>query len=510
MAPMWRAAIMGIDGSGKTSTAVKLVERLSGQLSICKPGRPPLVAARGASETFMSEEAAAMEARLRQADATGKRLSVVLSRRRYLKFITRVERLMASRFSPDLMLLARCALVDPAVYAEFYLPRLSRVLGLERRLKLAAWAARVAPRQVYFHLDTPPAVAMERIDARLKQLNSQGDGREHWRHMHEQEEILAGLGETMRHALELVSRASGAQVVTINNAELRQDGVVELMAEHLLTLTGRARPTVARRISTAVRLRHLPSDNHWLLPLRPGDPAPDPHQLKTLEGGGDRRVVLLGGEVLRLFFIEPGSEKLLGAYTIDPDVTESVDPVPGAPVAEARDVWVVYSAREEQGLKVRMARLDGHGAAERWDPDRETPGLLSRSTFVKGKIPAAAWGLTAGGDEVCLVAYVEPSRTQLWGLCVDDQARVVRPPFPLASAEEDLLLCDRGGKGDIRVAFHKETGKFQVAWASYGKESGGVKLTQRLELTPPDGAPTQAREVEAMPDRERELVLEAV
>ena len=314
----------------------------------------------------------------------------------------------------------------------------------------------------------------------------------------------------MRRALELVSHASGAQVVTIDNAELRQDGVVELMAEHLLNLTGKSRPVVARRISTSVRLRHLPSDDHWLLPLRPGDPAPDPRQIETLQGGGGRRVVLLGGEVLRLFFMEPDAEKLLGAYTIDPDATESVDPVPGPPVEEVRDVWVVYSAREEQGLKVRMARLDGHGAAERWDPDHETPGLLASSTFVKGMNPAAAWGLTAAGGEICLIAYVEPSRTQLWGMCVDDQARVIRPPFSLASADEELLLCDRKGGGDIRVVFDAEGGKFQVTWASYSGDSDDVALTQRLELTPPDGAPSEAREVEAMPAKVRELALEAV
>jgi thymidylate kinase len=508
---MWRAAIIGIDGSGKTSTAVKLVQRLRGQLSICKPGRPPLVAAKGQPDTFMADEAAAMEANLRRADATGKRLSVVFSRRRYLNFVTRVERLMADRFGPDLMLLARCALVDPAVYAEFYLPRLSRLLSLERRLRLAAWSARVAPRQVYFHLDTPPDVAMARIDARLAQLNAADtSGREHWRHMHEQEETLAGLAKTMRHALEIVSRATGAQVMTINNAELRQDGVVELMAEHLLNLTGKARPRVGRRVSTSVRLRHLPTDYHWLLPMRPGDPAPDPRQIESMEGGGGRQVVLLGGEVLRYFYTEPDGEKLLGAYILDPDTTESVASVPGPPVDEPRDIWVVYSAREEQGLKVRMARLDGHGAAERWDPDTEEPGVLSRSTFVKGMIPGAAWGLTAAGEEVCLVAYVEPSRTQLWGLCVDHQSRVIRTPFTLASAEEEHLLCDRKGHGDIRVAFDPEAGHFTVTWASYRNDSDAPAQAHRLQLTPPDGPPSEAKKVELMKAKPRELVLEAV
>ena len=157
-----------------------------------------------------------------------------------------------------------------------------------------------------------------------------------------------------------------------------------------------------------------------------------------------------------------------------------------------------------------MARLDGYGAAERWDPDTETPGVLSQSTFVKGTIPAGAWGLDPDGDEVCLVAYVEPSRTQLWGLCVDDGARVIRPPFTLSSAEEDHLLCDRHGRGDIRVAFDAEAGRFEVTWASYGNGSDTPALVQRLTLVPPDGEPGPIQKVEALPLLPRELVLEAV
>ncbi len=409
-----------------------------------------------------------MEARLRRADASGSKLRVVLSRRRYLAFVTRVERLMARRFSPDLMLLTRCAWVDPAVYARFYLPRLCRAVGLERRLGLAAWLARVPPRQLYLHLDTPVEVAMARIQARLESLNAGAEsGREHWLHMHEQTEVLKDLSRGMTRALELVTRRTGARVVRIDNTSLRQDGVVELMADQVLTLMGGGR----------TRRRREDAEG----------------KLGPLEVGGRRRVVLIasgsgggsgGGSLQYLLSQPPSLEEFKGPYPLDRSPIQSMAQVSGLPPEQdkARDVWVVYCARGEQGGEVRMARLDGHGQEARWDSDLESPGLLSTSTLVRGAIPAAAWGVTPAGEERCLVAYAEPSRTQLWGLSFDRQARIAREPFVIASAEEDLLLSGGNGKGQIKVAFQADTGQFVVTWASYKVGSREPCLEQREEV----------------------------
>jgi len=235
MAAMLRVALVGIDGSGKTTTAVKLVRRLRGALSVCKPGRPPLVAADGHPDTFMAEQAAAMEQRLQRADATGSRWRVMLSRRRYLRFVTRVERLMAKRFAPQLMLLTRCPYIDPAVYARFYLPRLSRVVPLACRLRMAALLSPVPRRLLYIHLHTPPEVAMERIEARLEQLNAGAEsGREHWLHMHERLDVLRVLSDEMFNAVDMQFRHGSSNVLRVDNVAPRQDGVVELAAEQIL------------------------------------------------------------------------------------------------------------------------------------------------------------------------------------------------------------------------------------------------------------------------------------
>ena len=251
---MWRVALVGIDGSGKTSTALKLVRRLAPQMDVCKPGRPPILTRGGAQETHRAGDARAMEQHLRRADRTGERWRVALARRRYLGFVSGVERQMARRFCPDLMLTARCPRLDPAVYLDFYFPRLARVLPMGARLRLCALAARVPPRDLYCLLDTPPDVAMARIRSRLDDLNRalEQSGREHWLHMHERQDVLEQLARGMKQALEVVSRRTGADLVVVDNSTMRQDGVVELLAERVLWLTGGDMAGTARRVSGGV------------------------------------------------------------------------------------------------------------------------------------------------------------------------------------------------------------------------------------------------------------------
>lgn len=424
---MLRVALVGIDGSGKTSTALKLVQRLAPQLDVCKPGRPPVVTRGGQLDTFRAADARALEQHLRRADRTGKRWRVALARRRYLSFVTGVERQMARRFSPELMLTARCPRVDPAVYLDFYFPRLARALSMETRLRLCDLSARVPARDLYCLLDTPPEVAMARIVRRLDDLNrAQAEsGREHWLHLHEQQDVLAALARGMEQALGLVRRRTGADLVTVDNSDMRPDGVVELLAERILWLQrGRRsmsvpRPVCHEQISELDVSRVAP-----LAPLREGRP---------------------------------------------------------------RDRWVVLTARTARGAEAHLVRFSGHAAAQPHEPEP-----LSSSFLVRGDAAAGAWG-GEPRDPRALVAYHEPSRTEVWGLIVDSQARVQARPFVVAAAQEDHLLCDDRGRGTLEVTWEPQEARWQVTIGSHSARARGgpPDLAERV-MVGPDGAVERA------------------
>jgi hypothetical protein len=475
-----RVAIVGIDGSGKTSTAVKLVDRLAQRMDICKPGRPPLVTRGGEQSTFMPGAAREMEQRLRRADQTGKRLRVALSRRRYVRWITGIERVMVRRFSPDLLLLARCPVVDPAVYAEFYLPRLARALPLAARLRLSGWLSRVPPRDLYFLLDTPVAVAMERIQRRLKLLSAAADGgREHWLHMHERPDVLEGLARGIRAALELEGRRTGAGVVVVDNASMRQDGVVELMAERILARARGRGPL----LSVPRQDRQLPAaDDSRDLGLGPAPDVPDPDQLALVPLGGQRAALLEGGRGLKCRVLDLGAGRALGPYVLDPAPCQRLALL--GPHGPGEDPWLLYTAQGDEGAGIWLARLAGSGQPGRWDPELAQPGLLSRAGLLSGSAAAGAWSRGAAGEPRALMVYAEPSRTELWGALLNGDGRVARRPERLAAADPDWLLCDRRGRGwtSVRWRDDGEQPGWLVRFATHHADPHAGQQARHLEL----------------------------
>jgi thymidylate kinase len=487
---VWRVAIVGIDGSGKTTTALRLVERLAERMVVCQPGRPSVVASEGRLRTFLPEAARSMEQQLRRADRTGSKLRVALSRRRYLAYVTRIERLMVRRFRPELLLVARCPIIDPAVYAAFYLPRAARALSLERRLTLAELTARVPPRDLYFLLDTPVDVAMERIHRRVAAAEGEA-GREHWLHLHERPEVLRELAGGLRRALELVQARSGARVVAVDNAVMRQDGVVELIAERVLFLArgGRA-ARGTRALDGRARSIPLPGPGGRLdLPLEAG-PSPGRDQV-ALVRQGSRVVVLLGADGLVAYVVDAEAGVASGPHLLEPDAVTRV--VSLTPVEESGGCWVVYTAPGEEGTEVRLARVEAGGGSG--------PGLAG-STLVRGAVAAGAWGACPDGEVRALVAYAEPSRTEVWGLWVGEDARLRGVPFLVAATDEGELLCRGAGQGRIAVGFDTGNRAWTVAYAAYRGE-----LTRHRAVTVEAGGRVHApRAVEPPADEEGDLL----
>ena len=521
-----RVAIVGIDGSGKTTTALKLVRRLAGQMEICKPGRPSMRTSGGRTLTHQAASSRAMELMLRRADATGQRWRVALSRRRYLRFITGMEQQMVRRFAPELLLTARCPVLDPAVYAEFYLPTTARVLSLQARLSIAALASPVPPRDLYLFLDTPAKVAMARIMDRLEQLNAarEESGREHWLHLHERADVLARLSAQLRRGLELLRRRSGAGLLVVDNSRMRQNGVVELFAERVLALqrtpgrltTARVAQQKPGSFPGEALGRTLPGEPAELLLPIPAPGRPQQLALIPTTAGALLLAASPAGGLLG-FEVDLRRRVLLGPVQLSrrPCTRVVALDMPGAAArpewwqvtdeqqsqwfqgqAWRREIngsrlWVLHDVRTARGAEVRLLRLGrlpfADGASQKFPAvelhGSTPPEPLSDSYVIRGRAASGAWDDRRSS---ALVVYVEPSRTELWALIFDARANVLVRPFALAAAEHQHLL------DDTRVSWHTARACWLVCCRSTAAE--GSTLTQQLEVQQ-DGALGRARQL---------------
>jgi hypothetical protein len=306
---------------------------------------------------------------------------------------------------------------------------------------------------------------LARIQRRLELLNAAAEsGREHWLHMHERADVLSALSRSMRTALSLVRQRTGAGVVLVDNSSMRQDGVVELMAE---------------RIQARARGRGA------LLGLAPADRAAGsallvPPPAALLPAGGGRLVLLAAGPRLSYRVAHLTSGQLSGPHVLDPEPCLGVVPMP----RPGGDAWVLYTAQSPEGVMVRLARMDGSGQAGRWNPAADRPGLLSRVEMLQGGAAAGAWLADPGGEDRALMVYAEPSRTELWGALLDPQGKVVRRPWRLAATEDEWLLCDRDGRGWTAVSATRDgrPAGWRVSCATYHVDPAVNPRERRLEL----------------------------
>ncbi len=237
--PPLRVAIVGIDGSGKSSTTLRGIQLL-GQLlgnerTILKPGRDAFVV-RGGVVTYMTPRLSRFFERLfRRADATRRRSWIGLSRILFVLAQGIVEPALIRRCRPDLVLSTRCMVLDPAVYAGVYFPWLDRRLSLAHRLRAARLASRLPCRDVYILLRTPPREAMGRIHRRISRDHGREPlPREYWLHLHEEEATLARLGRRFDEALGEARKLAAIEVIEIDTSASGEEAVAQRIANEVL------------------------------------------------------------------------------------------------------------------------------------------------------------------------------------------------------------------------------------------------------------------------------------
>ncbi len=228
-----RISIIGIDGSGKSTTTLRAIYSLGREFSVCKTGRMPFFIREGSISPCLPRIGRFFEDLFKKVDATKRRGWIGLSRLFFVLFQGFLEPYMIKRYRPDLIMTTRCMVIDPAVYSDFYFPALSRNLTTKSKLKLSQQYSRLPFRDLYFFLDTPIPMAIRRIHKRISDDHPEITyGRDYWLHLHEHEGSLQLFDQKFRDALNVARRMASFRVIEIDTAKYDEGEVSELISRY--------------------------------------------------------------------------------------------------------------------------------------------------------------------------------------------------------------------------------------------------------------------------------------
>jgi thymidylate kinase len=228
-----RISVIGIDGSGKSSTTLKAINSLSHRFSVCKTGRNPFFILKGELSYCLPKIARFFEGLFKKVDATKKREWIGPTRVLFVLFQGWLEPYMIRKYHPDVVMTTRCMVLDSAIYSDFYYPSLSRRMTMGGKLRLARKFSRLPFRDVYFLLETPVRTALARIYKRISDDHPEITyGRDYWLHLHETESSLQLLDQKFREALQVARQMAFFETVVIDTVKRDEEGVAELISEY--------------------------------------------------------------------------------------------------------------------------------------------------------------------------------------------------------------------------------------------------------------------------------------
>jgi thymidylate kinase len=228
-----RISVIGIDGSGKSTTTLRAIYSLSHHIPICRIGRNAFFIREGDISHCLPKMANFFENLFRRVDATKRRQWIGLTRLLFVFFQGWLEPYMIKRYRPSLVVGTRCMIIDSAIYSDFYYPGISRRMAIESKLRFAQLYSQLPFRNLYFFLDTPIEAAMERIYRRISDDHPEITyGRDYWLHLHEHEESLRFLDQKFREALQVAQAKAPFKVVEIDTAKQNEQQVSKLICEY--------------------------------------------------------------------------------------------------------------------------------------------------------------------------------------------------------------------------------------------------------------------------------------
>ncbi len=231
-----RASITGIDGAGKSTTLALVVDDLKQDNRIVKATNRPVYSVVGGTKEYHYRRLIGLIDMLHGfADQTHNPNYVCAVNAAHVVLQGRIiEPTLERRIKPTIVLGARDLMIDPAVYAVCYSPRLARK-NMSDRISFIEQLTGAQYRDVIFFLTVPPEEAVSRIEGRIEAENASlaGVERPKWRHMHENPRQLNLLQHEYYDALDEVKKRSGVDIVTIDTLTLDQTEVALLICNEI-------------------------------------------------------------------------------------------------------------------------------------------------------------------------------------------------------------------------------------------------------------------------------------
>jgi len=226
------AAIVGVDGAGKTTVFRKVVEELRDSEDIYNVSEPTYMISPGSRvKKRLSSNPVAYHAKGHPWIHTINSLLTMIRGRV-------IEPRKINDNSPDILMYDRDKFqIDPAVYAMFYRPRLEKKTMLARLESLHRLNGRPYPDMVFF-LTIDPEIAIRRIEQRIQEEKEQlgiKRGHRYWRQKHEELDHLTRLQNQFRVALETLQELCPVDVYEIETDELSPEEVSERIQNVITT-----------------------------------------------------------------------------------------------------------------------------------------------------------------------------------------------------------------------------------------------------------------------------------
>lgn len=225
-----RTSVIGIDGSGKSTTISKVFDELSSNYRVAKTGRPMYIGDNGNRVYVFGGFTGAMDNLHAYFDEIGSTKGIVVANAANVSLQPLFEKRIIDKFNPDILIASRDMTICPAVYITYYV-KPSRKISTELRMKMFNVIRINGYPDKIVHLEVDPVEAYRRIGKRIEQERGTITERNKWRQLHENPSDLSELRKYYLEAIDIGERM-GLDIRTISTKN-GQEKVVDEMSKYI-------------------------------------------------------------------------------------------------------------------------------------------------------------------------------------------------------------------------------------------------------------------------------------
>ena len=225
-----RTSVIGIDGSGKSTTISRVFDELSHKYSVAKTGRPMYVSDNGSREYVFRNFTESMDRIHEYFDKKESTRGIVAANGVNVFLQPWFEKKIIDKFNPDILIASRDMTICPAVYITYYVHSAENI-STELRMKILNSIRINGYPDKIVYLDVDPNIADKRIAQRILDEQGNSSERNKWRHLHENPKDLAELRKYYLEAIDIGERM-GLDIRTIST-ECAQEEVIDKMSKYI-------------------------------------------------------------------------------------------------------------------------------------------------------------------------------------------------------------------------------------------------------------------------------------